>query len=464
MFKRPANLSMQNKLVLMFVGTTLVVYLALAFILYYTIERHFFTQDYNEMVSKYNAIEKTMMVSPESAYLLIDNSSAYMWAFEEGEQTYKNSTLSIPNKLSLTLSSPQILNQNNAIEWHEDSLDIRAFAFKAKDVTVVIGTSINHHILFLNKLGWILFWSLGFAFLASALYSRTIVNRGLRPILTLNKHIQHITPEQLDIRIDPETLPIELRELAIKHNAMLDRLQTGFHRLSEFSSDIAHELKTPLTNITTQNQVILGAARSSEEYQEAIASTLEELERITKTINDLLYIAKAENKLIHRHNERFAAYEQVAHLIEYFEILAEDSALAITTSGDAILYMDRNMFERAISNLLSNAIRHAYDETTISVDIEPVGELVKITVSNVGEAIPKQNLPYLFDRFYRVDKSRQHSGSVGAGLGLSITQSIVHAYDGSISVTSEDGQTQFCLILPAAKADSAVESLPQETL
>ncbi|WP_104025948.1 heavy metal sensor histidine kinase [Vibrio jasicida] len=464
MFERPANLSMQNKLVLMFVGTTLVVYLALAFILYYTIERHFFTQDYNEMVSKYNAIAKTMQVSPESAYLLIDNSSVYMWAFKDEALTYKNSTLSMPDKLSLTLSSPQILNQNNAIEWHEDSLDIRAFAFKAKDVTVVIGISINHHILFLNKLGWILFWSLGFAFLASALYSRTIVNRGLRPILTLNKHIQHITPEQLDIRIDPEALPIELRELAIKHNAMLDRLQTGFHRLSEFSSDIAHELKTPLTNITTQNQVILGAARSSEEYQEAIASTLEELERITKTINDLLYIAKAENKLIHRHNEHFAAHEQVAHLIEYFEILAEDSALAITASGEAMLYMDRNMFERAISNLLSNAIRHAYDETAISVDIEQVDELVKITVSNVGEAIPKQNLPYLFDRFYRVDKSRQHSGSVGAGLGLSITQSIVHAYDGSISVTSEDGQTQFCLILPAAKADSAVESLPQETL
>lgn len=122
------------------------------------------------------------------------------------------------------------------------------------------------------------------------------------------------------------------------------------------------------------------------------------------------------------------------------------------------------MFERAISNLLSNAIRHAYDETTISVDIEQVDELVKITVSNVGEAIPKQNLPYLFDRFYRVDKSRQHSGSVGAGLGLSITQSIVHAYDGSISVISEDGQTQFCLILPAAKTDSEGESLLQETL
>ncbi|PIB18181.1 heavy metal sensor histidine kinase [Vibrio rotiferianus] len=454
MFKRPANLSMQNKLVLMFVGTTLLVYLVLAFILYYTIERHFFTQDYNETISKYNSIEKTMLVSRESAYLLIDNSSAYMWAFEEGELTYKNSTLSIPKELSLKLSSPQILNQNNAIEWHEDSLDIRAFAFEAKGVIVVIGVSINHHLLFLNKLGWILFWSLGFAFLASALYSRTIVGRGLKPILTLNKHIQHISPEQLDIRIVPETLPIELRELAIKHNAMLDRLQMGFHRLSEFSSDIAHELKTPLTNITTQNQVILGAARTPEEYQEAIASTLEELERITKTINDLLYIAKAENKLIHRHNERFAVHEQVAHLIEYFEILAEDSALSITTSGEAMLYMDRNMFERAISNLLSNAIRHAHDETTISVDVEQNDECVTIKVSNVGEMIPKQNLPYLFDRFYRVDKSRHHSGSVGAGLGLSITQSIVHAYDGQIRVTSENNQTQFCVVFPTIKADT----------
>ena len=454
MFKRPANLSMQNKLVLMFVGTTLLVYLVLAFILYYTIERHFFTQDYNETISKYNSIEKTMLVSRESAYLLIDNSSAYMWAFEEGELTYKNSTLSIPKELSLKLSSPQILNQNNAIEWHEDSLDIRAFAFEAKGVIVVIGVSINHHLLFLNKLGWILFWSLGFAFLASALYSRTIVGRGLKPILTLNKHIQHISPEQLDIRIVPETLPIELRELAIKHNAMLDRLQMGFHRLSEFSSDIAHELKTPLTNITTQNQVILGAARTPEEYQEAIASTLEELERITKTINDLLYIAKAENKLIHRHNERFAVHEQVAHLIEYFEILAEDSALSITTSGEAMLYMDRNMFERAISNLLSNAIRHAHDETTISVDVEQNDECVTVKVSNVGEMIPKQNLPYLFDRFYRVDKSRQHSGSVGAGLGLSITQSIVHAYDGQIRVTSENNQTQFCVVFPTIKADT----------
>ncbi|AXN31595.1 heavy metal sensor histidine kinase [Vibrio coralliilyticus] len=463
MLKLPASLSMQNKLVLMFVGTTLVVYLALAFILYYTIERHFFNQDYSDIVTKYNAIEKTMLVSPESAYLIIDNSSAYMWAYKDKTLTYKNSTLSIPDGLSLTLSSPQILDRNNAIEWRENSLDIRAFAFKNKDAIVVIGMSINHHRLFLSKLGWILFWSLGFAFIASTLFSRVIVNRGLKPIVALNKHIQHITPEQLDIRIDPESLPVELHELAAKHNAMLDRLQMGFHRLSEFSSDIAHELKTPLTNITTQNQVILGACRTSEEYQEAIASTLEELNRITKTINDLLYIAKAENKLIHRHNEAFAVEEQIERLIEYFDIWAEDSDLTITTSGQAMLFMDRNMFDRAVGNVLSNAIRHAYDETVISIKVAQGEGQVSITVTNAGETIPRSYLPYLFERFYRVDKSRQNTGSVGAGLGLSITQSIVRAYDGQISVASENNQTQFCIMLPAIHADQAAELRSLET-
>lgn len=464
MLKLPASLSMQNKLVLMFVGTTLVVYLALAFILYYTIERHFFNQDYSDIVTKYNAIEKTMLVSPESAYLIIDNSSAYMWAYKDKILTYKNSRLSIPDGLSLTLSSPQILDRNNAIEWRASSLDIRAFAFKNKDAIVVIGMSINHHRLFLSKLGWILFWSLGFAFIASTLFSRVIVNRGLTPIVALNKHIQHITPEQLDIRIDPESLPVELHELAAKHNAMLDRLQMGFHRLSEFSSDIAHELKTPLTNITTQNQVILGACRTSGEYQEAIASTLEELNRITKTINDLLYIAKAENKLIHRHNEAFAVEEQIERLIEYFDIWAEDSALTITTSGQAMLFMDRNMFDRAVGNVLSNAIRHAYDETVISIKVVQGEGQVSITVTNAGETIPRPYLPYLFERFYRVDKSRQNTGSVGAGLGLSITQSIVRAYDGQISVASENNQTQFCIMLPAIHADQAAELRSLDTL
>ncbi|MFV8383509.1 histidine kinase dimerization/phospho-acceptor domain-containing protein, partial [Vibrio parahaemolyticus] len=330
--------SMKNKLVLMFVSMTFVTYFSLAFILQYAIERHFYSQDFSYISSKFNAIENELKRSPEDVFKQANNSTLYMWVFEGKQSVYQNSSLTIPQNRAYSISSPQVLNHERSIEWSEDSLNIRAFAFQAAEYQVVLGMSINHHILFLDKLDWILFWALGLAFVISSALSGWMVKRGLKPIVGLNQHIQQISPEQMGIRLDPDSLPIELRELANKHNAMLDRLQTGFRRLSEFSSDIAHELKTPLTNITTQNQVILGACRTSEEYQDAIASTLEELNRITKTINDLLYIAKAENKLIHRHDEVFAVQEEIDRLVAYFEILAEDAEVRIVSSGDGQLY------------------------------------------------------------------------------------------------------------------------------
>ncbi len=438
---------MKNRLVLMFIGMTLIIYFSLALILQYAIERHFFIQDFSYLSSKFNAIDKELEASPEPLFRQASNSPLHMWVFEGENVIYQNSNLTIPEHNVSNLSFPHVLASAKAIEWSEDSLFIRAFAFKTGHYEVVLGMSINHHILFLDELNWILFWSLGFAFLFSSAYSGFIVKRGLQPIAVLDQHIQQVSPEQLNIRMAPESLPTELRDLAKRHNAMLDRLQTGFSRLSEFSSDIAHELKTPLTNITTQNQVILGACRTSEEYQDAIASTLEELNRITRTINDLLYIAKAENKLIHRNDEEFAVHDELARLIEYFEILADDASVKIRCVGEGWLYMDKNMFERAAGNLLSNAIRHAYPESTIVIQVQTTDEHLTLSVMNQGDSIPPDSLRYLFDRFYRVDKSRQNLGSIGAGLGLSITQSIVQAYDGTISVHSQHQQTEFRIAL-----------------
>ncbi|KOY31412.1 ATP-binding protein, partial [Vibrio parahaemolyticus] len=170
-------------------------------------------------------------------------------------------------------------------------------------------------------------------------------------------------------------------------------------------------------------------------------------------------IAKAENKLIHRHDEVFAVQEEIDRLVAYFEILAEDAEVRIVSSGDGQLYMDKNMFERAVGNLLSNAIRHAYADSTIVIDVQEVDEQVTISVSNHGDAIAEQNLPYLFDRFYRADKSRQHVGSVGAGLGLSITQSIVQAYEGQIKVTSDKDKTRFVMMLPSAGVNGSDKSV-----
>jgi len=156
--------------------------------------------------------------------------------------------------------------------------------------------------------------------------------------------------------------------------------------------------------------------------------------------------------LIHRNDEVLDAGKELSHLIDYYEILADDASVKLVNSGEGRLYMDKNMFERAIGNLLSNAIRHAYVGSTIQVQVQELDEQIMISVVNQGDTIPEENIAYLFDRFYRIDKSRQHVGSVGAGLGLSITQSIVQAYNGAISVTSKDQHTEFKITLPCARS------------
>lgn len=360
----------------MFLSMTFVTFFSLAFIQQYTIDRHFYTEDFSYISSKFNTIDTELKNSPKGVFEQSNNNTLYMWVFKDTKSVYQNSALTIPQDRTYTARSPQIFSPEQAIEWSEGPLNIRAFAFQTGEYLVMLGMNINRHILFLNKLNWMLFWSVGIAFLVSLICSYWIVNNGLKPIVEVNQHIQQISLQKMNIRINPDSLPIEFRELANKHNSMLDRLQMGFRRLSKYSSDIAHELKTPLTNITTQNQVILGACRTPEEYQDAIASTLEELDRITKTINDLLYIAKAENKLIHRNNEMFAVHEELARLVAYFEILAEDAKVRIVSKGEGQIYMDKNMFERAVGNVISNAIRHAYTNSTILVQIQKISDQI----------------------------------------------------------------------------------------
>lgn len=443
--------SMKKQLVLMFVATTVLVYFSIAAILHYAIDRHFYKQDYAHLIGKYNSITKEELKTPGTLLSSRVNSPTYLWLIKDGKVLDQNSNIIFPKK-NLLITNPQVVNNEKAIEWLADSLNIRAFAFPVdENYSLVMGLSINHHKAFLYEFRLILLWSMGIMLVISTLYSVMIVRKGLQPISRLNTHIKKIAPNQLGIRIPINDLPVELHELAITHNKMLDRLELGFARLREFSSDIAHELCTPLSIIKAQNQVILSAERNNEEYQETVESNLEELERIIKTINDVLYIAKAENSLIHHNNEWLSIENEVRRIVNYFNILAEEQYLTIETSGKARIYMDKNMFERTMNNLLSNAIRHADVGSKIKVDILSFTDRILITVGNFGQTIPPDVVPHLFERFYREDKSRQHTNSVGAGLGLSIIQSIIHAYSGQIYVQSEQGYTSFTMEYPVTE-------------
>ncbi len=296
----------------------------------------------------------------------------------------------------------------------------------------------------------------------AAIMGYVVTRQGLSPIRRITRTANEITSARLEKRIEIEDAPAELRDFAGAFNAMLDRLHDSFSRLSQFSSDIAHELRTPINNLMGEAQVTLARARTAAEYRETLESGLEELERLARMIEDMLFLARAEEPTAVISASRMNAREAVEKLAEFYQVMADERAVSIECSGEALVYADETLFRRAISNLLSNALQHAPRGGVITVALrgEPDGAAT-VTVGNAGDGIPREHLTRIFDRFFRVDASREKSGQ-GAGLGLAIVKTIMRLHGGSVEVTSEPGVlTTFVLRFPPRAAPGDVTRQPE---
>jgi len=280
-------------------------------------------------------------------------------------------------------------------------------------------------------------------------------NRGLAPLRIMRTRAQAVTSNQLEERMPVEAVPVEMADLAETLNDMLDRLQEDFRRLSEFSSDLAHELRTPISNLLTETQVTLSMARTNADYQDVLASNSEELQRLARMVSDMLFLAKTEHGLALPSREHISVALEVQALFDFYEALASEKGLRLELVGDGSIHGDRLMLRRALSNLLSNALRYATPSSAVSIHIQTHASSTSVHVTNQGADISPEMLPRLFDRFFRVDKSRAHPDSDGAGLGLAITRAIMEAHGGRISVRSEAGVTCFALEFPANMAGLA---------
>lgn len=319
-------------------------------------------------------------------------------------------------------------------------------------VLVAVATDISHHEYFMHSFRVALWTFVILASIVTGLLGWIVVHRGLSPLQAIRQEAEQITAGRLDARIPIESVPSELEELARTLNAMLARLQDSFQRLSDFSSDLAHELRTPVSNLLTQTQVVLSKRRDVEAYQDVLASNAEEFERLSRIISDMLFLAKADNNLLTPSKDDVELSAEVNSLFEFYEALAEEKGLILTCHGQGNVAGDQLMLRRAINNLLSNAIRHSPQGGAIDVDIAAGdGGGTTLSVTNSGETIPPEHLPRLFDRFYRTDSSRQRF-SDGAGLGLAITRSILRAHRGEVAATSASGLTRFTLRFPATTA------------
>jgi two-component system heavy metal sensor histidine kinase CusS len=319
----------------------------------------------------------------------------------------------------------------------------------AAPMTVVLATGLTHHEHFMQTFSQALWTVVALAALLSGLLGWMAVRRGLAPLREISRRAADITADRLDRRLAVATIPNELAEVVQTLDAMLARLEASFHRLSDFSSDLAHELRTPVSNLLTQTQVTLSRPRTLETYQDVLASNAEEFERLSRMIADMLLLAKADNALLIPHREPVDLAAEVSSLLEFYEAWADDKQLQLSQSGKATIVGDRLMLRRAIGNLLSNALRHTPTHGRIAVLLEqPPGQGARLQVENSGETLAAEHLPRLFDRFYRADAARHHAGE-GAGLGLAITRSIVQAHGGEVAVRSEQGLTVFELRFPA---------------
>lgn len=350
---------------------------------------------------------------------------------------------------------------NNFWEWQNQEQMFRGLTAQAmvtgrdKPLTVILVFDVTEHMFFFETLQrW--FWiGLVISALVSVGLGWLVARSGMRPIRQVTMVAASMSAKSLKERIPLASVPKELQQMVSSFNAMLSRLDDAFVRLSNFSADIAHELRTPVSNLMIHTEVVLSRKRDIEDYEDNLYSNLDDLKRMSRMIDDMLFLAKSDNGLIPHENKPIDLLEVVEKLLEYYRLLADERGINLTVSGGGSVRGDVLMLHRAISNLLSNALRYTPEGRTINVDIQQRSTSTFVVVENPGETIAPEHLEKLFDRFYRADPARREGSPSNAGLGLSITRSIVEAHEGKIWCTSSNRKTAFHMEFPNAGSKRA---------
>ena len=459
--RRPPSLTL--RLTLLFGIVAAVVFSGFGWLIEDSIKHHFAEQDSSELESITRAVETALFTGPpgddhtllERRFndILVGHHGAFLHITGPGGKTIYASNG--PNLSTLVQPDSDYNETGSVQEWRDGSHRFRVLTQRLtanspssdRAYFIAVAVPIDYHLQFLAGFRHTLWLMIATGIAITSLMGWIAVRQGHAPLHAIVTRIRQISASELNTRLSPETLPKELTDLAVSFNEMLERMEAAFLRLSNFSADIAHDLRTPVTSMMTQTQVALSRTRTVEEYQEILYSNIEEYEHMAQMINDMLFLAKTDNDPGNLSNTEVDLASEVSVLFEFYEAWAEERGVALKLEGTATASGDQLMLRRALGNLLSNAIRHTQSGETVQVvlDTSENGETA-IVVENPGTEIPPEHLPKLFDRFYRIDPSRQESGT---GLGLAIVKSIIDAHRGSIKVTSSTGMTRFQVFLPA---------------
>lgn len=453
----PASLALRI-VVLVSLATTLV-FLVFSWVVERSLERHFAELDAGELGAVAEALAgplRAAAADADTALLRQQLEAAasghhrvfYRVTNEAGATVLANGGPAMARIAAGRAAVPTVDADHLAV-WTDGEKAYRGAVLRfAGGYTAAVAIPIDFHLAYIHGFKRMIWWATGIALAIALLLTWLAVRWGHVPIRRLNARIRAINSSRLDTRLNSQEVPVELAGLVAAFNDMLERLDRGFQQLRNFSADIAHELRTPVTNLTTQTQVALSQPRSAPQYREVLYSGLEELERMSRMIGDMLFLAQTENDRGVRNLSSIDLAAMAADLFDYFGAWAEDSGVVLQVRGRAgPVRADAEMMRRALSNLVSNAIRHTPGRSTVILDLSEDAGHALVRIRNPGSRIPPESLPHLFDRFYRVDPSRRRQGQ-GAGLGLAIVKSIVELHGGEVSVRSGELETCFEVRLP----------------
>ena len=286
--------------------------------------------------------------------------------------------------------------------------------------------------------------------LAATLLAYYVLRRALRPVREIATRAAQISPASLSVRLDSEAAPVELRQLTHAFNAMLDRLADGYQRLSQFSADLAHEIRTPVGALIGQTQVTLAKPRDVDEYQQLLESNLEELSRLSHIAENILFLAHADHAALSIDREPVDLRDELVRIADYFEGPADERGMRFTVEAQGVVSANPMLCRRAINNLVVNAVRYGADDTVVRLRGTQDEQGATVVVENDGAPIPGEQLDRLFDRFYRGDAARSEF-TESSGLGLAIVKAIMHLHGGTARVVCPvPGVVRFELRFPGA--------------
>ena len=320
---------------------------------------------------------------------------------------------------------------------------------------VQVGTSLEAVQETLRNLKIFLFTAVPSVLILAALFARFMARRALKPISRIIDTAREIGQgQELSKRIPVLKIKDELGQLALTFNEMMNRLENSFAQMRQFSSDASHELRTPLTVLKGQNELVLSKQRKLEEYQEVISSNLEEINYMSKVLEDLFVLSKSDENKINLDCKPVDLRALVEEVCKHAEVLAEEKNMKIVIAflEPTEVKGDEVRLRQMVWNVLQNGIKYTQRGGELKISLQNEDEFALLTIQDTGIGIPEEDLPQIFNRFYRVDKARTRDEG-GSGLGLSICRQIAKAHKGKIEVESKLGVgTRFKIRLPNSSA------------